>query len=150
MFQNYIKKTVKHQGSFCAIHAILSAVFPGLFRPWVRVCLRWVRLGPGSTWLWRRKCCPNTWRSCSQTSSCSGQNSLTTDWMFTDLIVIKKKEKPWQISFFPLTGSCINLMRSCSVRKKGSSFCSTCSPSTLWTISASRASSPPSVCPVNF
>lgn len=48
------------------------------------------------------------------------------------------------------TGSCINLMRSCSVKKKGSSFCSTCSLSTLWTISASRASSPPSVSPVHF
>lgn len=43
------------------------------------------------------------------------------------------------------TGSCINLTRSCCVKKKGSSFCSTYSPSTPWTISASRASSPPSV-----
>lgn len=50
----------------------------------------------------------------------------------------------------PLTGSCTNLTHSCSVKKKGSSFCSTCSLSTLWTTSASHASSPPSVSTVNF
>ena len=48
------------------------------------------------------------------------------------------------------TGSCINVMHSCSMRKKGSSFCSTCSLSTLWNTSVSHASSPPSVSPVNF
>lgn len=50
----------------------------------------------------------------------------------------------------PLTGSCTNLMHSCSVKKKGSSFCSTCSLSTLWTTSASHASSPQSVSTASF
>ena len=49
----------------------------------------------------------------------------------------------------PLTDSCTNLTHSCSVKKKGSSFCSTCSLSTLWTTSASHACSPPSVSTVN-
>lgn len=48
------------------------------------------------------------------------------------------------------TGSCINLTRSCSLRRNESSSCSTCCPSTLWTISASHVSSPPSVSPVDL
>lgn len=48
------------------------------------------------------------------------------------------------------TGSCTNLMRSCSLRRNESSSCSTCCLSTRWTISASPVSSPPSVSPVHL
>lgn len=53
-------------------------------------------------------------------------------------------------SSFPSTGSCINRMRSCSVRKNENSFCSTCCPSTLWTTSVLPTPSPPSVSSVSI
>lgn len=45
---------------------------PGSSKPWETICLRWLRLELGSIWLWRRKCCPSTSKSCWRTRSCSG------------------------------------------------------------------------------
>lgn len=137
-----LKRKLIYKLCFYALMTMSSGP-PDLSRPWARVCLRWVRHGPGSIWLWRRKCFPNTLKSCSQTRSCSGQTLLIINCRQVYSVCPKR----WLTSFpiFPLTGICINPMHSCSLRKKGSSFCSTCSLWTLWTTSVLHTSSPPSV-----
>lgn len=110
----------------------------------------WVRPEPGSTWLQRRKCYPSTSKSCSQIRSCSGKSSqLITEQKYCFLL-IQFVVSLILFSLGPLTGSCTNLMHSCSARKKGSSFCSICSLSTPWTTSALHASSPQSVSRASF